>query len=1229
MAASSSNDHPPVKRRKTSNDDDLMKKKYDVFLNFRGRDTRFGFTTNLKEALCDKLGIEVFLDEEGLRGGDDISPVLLQRIQESSISVVIFSKNYADSPWCLDELVQIHDQCMQSPNHVVLPIFYGVDPTHVQELQGDFGKAFMGLLLPKANSDHKNMKNKAKRWKEALSHISNLKGWDSHKFRSQSELIKEIVKDIESKLKHSSMPSLYDDYSSSGLVGMESRVEEVLSLLDSGGSSGSSSRSIRIVGIWGMGGIGKTTLSEIVFKAISSQFDGACFLRNVKEMSQNPTTTLADELLSQLLEIPNLKVGTPKLLPYGFSRRLERRKVLIVVDDVSSSLQLEQLIGDHSEIFGSGSRVIVTSRDRQVLECRCDAIYEVMKLNNADSHQLFKLHAFKENSVIHMDPSFTTLSWEMVRYARGNPLALKVLGCGMFKKDKESWESALRKLKDSPHKDIQDVLKLSYDGLDWKEQQILLDIACVFEGWCVHDIEAILDARHAIEGLMDKCLVTLCRKEDWDERTEMHDLIKQMCKDIVLEENRWDPRKRSRLWRYNDILQVLNQPKGAKRVEALSLDMTQINHMQLSPKAFEELYNLRLLHFYFGGVGYNNHVKLHLPQQGLEYLPNTLRLLHWDLYPAPSLPSNFRPESLVHLEMPESSLTQLWEGENVHLVSLKVCDLRWSKQLIKIMDFSGVPNLEELDLWGCWSLVGIPSSIQLCRKLIKIDVSQCDSLCGFPSDLRLTSLEEVSLYGCPRITELPMLPSTVKSLNSFKSGIKQVAGASIGHLTRLQELRVGEILEEGMPCEIGFLTCLEELSFGGGPTVTSIPRTIHNLTRLKTLHCCFFENLESLPDGIGRLESLGMLFLEGCSKMTSLPSDIGGLTSLTFLTLSGCSSITSLPESLGDLKSLHTLNLGGCVHLKCFPDHDRLPLPVSLVSLDLSGTSIEYLGGEVMKRLSKLKWLHVRDCKRLGGIQLLPAGLSSLDAANCTSLASVSSSSLQYCDLNFVNCFMLDTTDFIESVLYSRALSPLNHHHRGEMKFWMPGDEIPQWFEYKLRSSIQFHSIGSSSSVVVPMLHPHGGRRLIVKSLTIAYVVAPPIPDQIIYYPRQCYALGESGVCFHIANTEAFNAKGVLEAHHVFYSCDWNLDALDRSVWAEFVTPIIPGVQVIQFGVHLSFADGDDFEKLEDQRGGGGGETNQYIMAQDKFEAIVSFMKQNKIKKLDTNNFKALEHWDP
>ncbi|PRQ30597.1 putative 17-beta-estradiol 17-dehydrogenase [Rosa chinensis] len=79
--------------------------KHDVFLSFRGEDTRDTFTSHLYEALCQKK-IQTCIDYK-LERGDEIAPALLEAVSELKLSVIIFSKNYASSTWCLDELVHI------------------------------------------------------------------------------------------------------------------------------------------------------------------------------------------------------------------------------------------------------------------------------------------------------------------------------------------------------------------------------------------------------------------------------------------------------------------------------------------------------------------------------------------------------------------------------------------------------------------------------------------------------------------------------------------------------------------------------------------------------------------------------------------------------------------------------------------------------------------------------------------------------------------------------------------------------------------------------------------------------------------------------------------------------------------------------------------------------------------------------------------------------------------
>ena len=138
---------------------------YDVFLSFRGEDTRNGFTGYLYHSLCDE-GIDTFIDNY-LRRGEEISEELLKTIESSMISVVVFSQNYLGSRWCLDELVKIM-QC-RTNGQLVLPVFYKVDPSEVRKQMGNFAAVFTEL--------EKKFNNKVQSWRTALRDAASLSGW--------------------------------------------------------------------------------------------------------------------------------------------------------------------------------------------------------------------------------------------------------------------------------------------------------------------------------------------------------------------------------------------------------------------------------------------------------------------------------------------------------------------------------------------------------------------------------------------------------------------------------------------------------------------------------------------------------------------------------------------------------------------------------------------------------------------------------------------------------------------------------------------------------------------------------------------------------------------------------------------------------------------------------------------------------------------------------------------
>ncbi|XP_034701341.1 disease resistance protein RPV1-like isoform X2 [Vitis riparia] len=965
---------------------------YDVFLSFRGEDTRYNFTDHLYSALG-RRGIRTFRDDR-LRRGEAIAPELLKAIEESRSSVIVFSENYARSRWCLDELVKIME-CQKDMGCAVFPIFYHVDPSHVRKQEGSFGEAFAG--------NEENWKDKKPRWRTALTEAANLSGWhllDGY----ESNQIKEITNSIFRQLKCKRLDV------GANLVGIDSHVKEMILRLHMESSD------VRIVGIYGVGGIGKTTIAKVIYNNLSCEFECMSFLEDIREKFKTQgVSPLQNQLLADIL----MEEGSQNI--NGIAHRasmieaiLLAKRAFIVLDDVDDVDQLEYLLRNRGWL-GEGSRVIITTRNKHVLDVQeVDYSYEVEGLDFEEACELFSLNAFKQNLP---KSDYRNLACRVVGYCQGLPLALKVLGSLLFNKTIPEWESELRKLDREPEAGIHNVLKRSYDGLGHTEKNIFLDVACFFKGENRYFVSRILDACdfHAeigITNLNDRCLITLPSNQ-----IRMHDLIQQMGWDIVREKFPYEPNKWSRLWDPCDFERALTAYEGINTVETISLDLSKLKRVCSNSNVFAKMTRLRLLKVH-SGVYYNHlngirekdyyAIIKNTSQMRLDMkfeFPYELRYLRWDGYPLDFLPSNFDGGKLVELHLICSNIKQLWQG-NKDLERLKVLDLSYSRKLSQMPE-SSMPNLKKLYLRGCVSLIDIHPSIGNMKKLTVLNLESCDKLKNLPDSIRdLESLRFLDLSNCSKFEKFPEKGGKMKSLKL---------------------LHLGNTAIKDLPDSIGDLESLRELDLSDCSKFEKFPEKFWNMKSLENL---YLRNtaIKDLPDSIGDLESLWDLDLSNCSKLEKIPEKVGNIKSLRRLWLEN-TGIKDLPDSIGDLESLQFLDLSYCSKFEKFPEMGGNMK--SLKELHLGNTGIKDLP-ESIGDFESLNRLSLSNCRKF---EVLPLSLKAIDAHLCTSKEDLSRL-LWQCHLNWLK-------------------STTEEFNRWELSAFIPESSgIPEWIRYQSGSEV-------------------------------------------------------------------------------------------------------------------------------------------------------------------------------
>ncbi|KAH0777616.1 hypothetical protein KY290_009027 [Solanum tuberosum] len=927
--------------------------KYDVFLSFRGADTRRTFTGHLYEGLKSR-GIFTFLDDKRLEDGDSISEELLKAIEESQVALIVFSRNYATSRCCLNEIVKIMECKGEENGQTVIPILYDVDPSHVRYQSDSFAEAF-AKHESRYKDDVEGMQ-KVQGWRTALTAAANLKGYDIRD-GIESEKIQQIIDYISLKFCKSAR-------------------------------------------IWGIGGVGKTTIAKAIFDTLSHQFQAACFLADVKENARkNQLYSLQNTLLSELLrkksDYVNNKYDGKCVIP----NRLSSMKVLNVLDGIDERDHLEYLAGGVGW-FGNGSRVIITTRNRQLIE-KDAAIYEVPTLPDDDAMQLFNQHAFKKEVP---DECFKKFSLEVVNHAKGLPLALKVWGSLMHKKGLTQWTRTIDQIKKKPNSEIVEKLIISYDGLEPEEQKIFLDVACFFRGDDREEVMRIVESYESgpefiLDVLIDKSLVFI----DYG-AIEMHDLIEDMGKYIVkMQKDSGKPPSRIlNVEDFEDVMMdnmLLPENFNPRRLVELDLQWSSLHYLRNETK--QQFQSLR-------GINLSGSKSLKRTPD-FEGMPN---LVYLDLCGCSSLEEVHHSlkycKNLIELYLCECESLERFPYVNVE--SLKSLDLRSCFSLEKfpeihgrmkpeleiMVSFSGIrelplsffdlqPHLTELHLSGMDNLVSLPSSICKLKGLVRLYVSECSKLESLPEEIgELENLEE--LHASWTLISQP--PSSIVRLNK----LKLLAFANVKSEDR--GTFVFPPVSEGLLSlkELHVCWCnlknLEELD----ARRTLISRPLSSIVQLNRVKSLTFERDKSedranfvFPPVSEGLRSLEDLDLSYCNLIDGgLPEDIGSLSSLKELHLSG-NKFEHFPRSIAQLGALEYLDLSNCKRLTQLPED--IGCLSSLKELNLSGNKFEHLPRSIAQ-LGALQYLDLSDCKRLTQLPEFPLQLDTIyaDDSICNSL---------------------------------------------------------------------------------------------------------------------------------------------------------------------------------------------------------------------------------------------------
>ncbi|KAK7294622.1 hypothetical protein RJT34_17511 [Clitoria ternatea] len=903
----------------------------NVFLSFEYDIEIKSLVDQLRVSLRE-AGIKVI--EFGGCGGKDSVPLPMPSgylaIDGSTVSVVVVTRKYLNCERCSRML----DRIMWSKgieDQKILPLFYDIDlDSEELQIQSDITKH---PVLPRLL----RVAVESCRWNfSALS------------FRDERRVIEDIMEYILEA-------SIQIQHVSENLAGWE-RVENVIRLLMDG------SNCPLIVQIWGESGAGKTTIAKTVYNEIGDHFDCKSFLPNIKEVweQEDGRALLLDRLFSDMFEENKLKMHSIAERKSIMKEMLQNRKVLLVLDDVTMLDQVNVLCGC-GNIFGPGSRIIITSQARHPISKVADEIYKVKPLNPHEAAKLFHWHAFKRGTGSQQLKRL--LSSAVIKLCEGLPLALEVLGCFLSQVEDSLLESVATKLRESPRRiTVPEMLKLCYDSLDSLEKDVFHAISCFF---CGKDrcfvTQALCNSRAetVIDVLIERRLVTVDEKN----KLQVHDLLKEMGRGIIA-------KKPKSKWNYDVFLSFRGEEtrstfttylytalKDAGIKVFMDNDLKRGDDISFSLlKAIEDS-KISVIIFsteYAGSRWCLEELEKIIECQrtnGQELMP-----VFYDVDPSDvrnqrgTFGKAFR--RLVKQSSAVEQKVSNWRTALSTAANISGWDSRTYRTEIElihdILEAISKKVDESTHLFvadhpvGVISQIGISTLVE--RSLVTIDNKNKLQMHNLIRDMGREIIRDESPKYPARRSRL-WLHNDVVNVLTKRTGTESIEGLALQFLNinnvpfnteafkKIERLRLLQLDHVGLAGEYRYLPkdlkwlCWQGFPLGDIPNDFSMGSLVvldlkyskliqvwknpQLLDKLKILNLSHSRRLTETPD-FSELPNLERLILKGCSSLSLVHQSIGNLSKLLLVNLRDCKKLKDLPRSIYKLKSLKTLIISGC-----------------------------------------------------------------------------------------------------------------------------------------------------------------------------------------------------------------------------------------------------------------------------------------------------------------------------